>query len=99
MYQARELSSQLQNAEKREIENHMIKPTFLSSSVEDTSVVRYGTTNHSLRHRSKKVTDETCPRTSVIFTQNIQGLPWKDRKLESLLDPLIEIMISNGFMI
>ena len=30
MDQARELSSQLRNAEKREIENHTIKPTFLS---------------------------------------------------------------------
>ena len=29
MDQAREFSSQLQNAEKREIEHHTIKPTFL----------------------------------------------------------------------
>ena len=99
MYQARELSSQLQNAEKREIENHTIKPTFLSSSSEETILVRDGPTNHSFRHCNKKGPDKTCPRTGVIFTQNIQGLSGKDRKLKSLLDQLIEIMISNRVMI
>ena len=71
----------------------------MSSSVEEISVVRDGPTNHSLRHLNKKYPDETCPRTGVIFTQNIQGLSRKDMKLESLLEPLIEIMIYNGVMI
>ena len=99
MDQARELSSQLRNAEKREIENHTIKPTFLSSSVEEISVVRDGPTNHSFRHCNKKVPNETCPRTGVIFTHNIQGLSGKGRKLDSLLDLLIDMIIYIGFMI
>ena len=77
MDQAREFSSQLQKAEKREIEHHRINPTFLSSSVEETRVGRYGPTNHSLRHRNEKGPNETCPRTGVIFTHNIQGLSGK----------------------
>ena len=62
-------------------------------------MVIYGPTNHSFCHRNEKFPDETCPRIGVIFTQNTKGLSGKDSKLESLLDPLIEIMISNGFMI
>ena len=99
MDQARELSSQLQNSEKREIKHHMIKPIFLSSSVEENSLVRYGPTNHSLFHRNEKGTNETFPRTCIIFTKNIQGLSGKDRKLQYLLDLLIEIMIYNEVMI
>ena len=42
--------------------------------------------------------DETCPSRGVIFTQNIQGLSRKDKGLESLMDPLVEIMIFNRIM-
>ena len=45
--QACEKSSQLQNADKREIGNHPNKPIFLLTSVEEIRVVRYGPTNYS----------------------------------------------------
>ena len=81
MDQACELSSQLQNVEKREIKHYTINPTSLSSSAEETSMVRDRPTDHLLRHRNEKGPDETCPRIGVIFTHNIQGLSRKDRKL------------------
>ena len=92
------MSSQLQNVEKREIKKHTIKTTFLSSSVEKTRVVRDRPTNYSQHHRNEKYPNETFPREGVIFTHNTQGLSGKGRNLESLLDPLIEIMISNGLL-
>ena len=51
--------------------------------------------NHLLRLHNKKGSNETSPCRGVIFTQNIEGLSRKDSRMESLLEMLVEIMISN----
>ena len=92
--QAREKSRKLRNADDQETGE-----TLSSTSIEETCVNRVGTTNHSLSQHNEKGPDETCPSRGVIFTQNILGFSGKDKGLESLMDPLVEIMISNGIMI
>ena len=43
--------------------------------------------------------DETFLIKGVICNQNINGLSGKDKKLDSLLDPLIDIMITKVVMV
>lgn len=38
---------------------------------------------------------ETCPDIGIIYTQNVQGLSGKDRELETLLDTIVELTISQ----
>ena len=48
---------------------------------------------------SEKSTNETCSTHGTIYTQNVQGLTEKDTILESLADPLVELMITNNIMV
>ena len=43
--------------------------------------------------------NETCPIRGVVCNQNINGFSRKDKKLDSLLDPLIDIMITKVVMV
>ena len=47
---------------------------------------------------SKIFPDETCPCRVVIYTQNVNELSRKYKQLESLLDPLLDIMILKEIM-
>ena len=59
---------------------------------------RDGPTTHLLCKNSKSGPDETCPSRGVIYAQNVHGLSRKDKQLEFLLDPPVDIMISKGIM-
>ena len=60
---------------------------------------RDGPTPHLSYKNDKVGPDETCLRRGVIYNQNTNGLSGKDKNLESLLDPLIDIMITKGIMV
>ena len=34
----------------------------------------------------------------IIYTKNVQGLSGKDKRLESLVDPIVDLMITKGIM-
>ena len=60
---------------------------------------RDGPTPHLSRKNEKVGPYETCPSRDVIYNQNINGLSGKNKNLDSLLDPLIDIMITKGVMV
>ena len=66
------------------------------NNLKDTCVSRDGPTTHLLRKNSKKVSMKPAGAWGVIHTQNFKGLSGKYKQLESLLDPLVDIMISKG---
>ena len=47
----------------------------------------------------EKNPNETCTTHGTIYTQNVQGLTGKDKILESLVDPLVYLMITNNIMV
>ena len=42
--------------------------------------------------------DETCTKQGIIYTQNVQGLSGKDKRLESLVDPIIDLMVDKNIL-
>ena len=34
----------------------------------------------------------------IIYTKNVQGLSGKDKRLDSLVDPIIDLVITKGIM-
>ena len=57
-----------------------------------------GETRRSLLSRRDTSPNETCPKAGIICTQNVQGLSGKDKKLDSLIDPIVDLMITKGIM-
>ena len=74
------------------------KPPLHIYKFKDARVSRDGPNPHFLNKNNKKGPDKTCPCRSVIYTQNVNGLSEKNKKLESLLDTLVDIMIWKEFM-
>ena len=35
----------------------------------------------------------------IIYTQNVQGLTGKDKRLDSLVDPIIDLMIARNIIV
>ena len=58
----------------------------------------YGHTHRSLLPSRDKSPNETCPKAGIIYTQNVQGLSGKDKNLDSLIDPIVDLMITKGIM-
>ena len=61
--------------------------------------MRIVTTRFSLLPNSEKSPDETSPTHGIIYTQNVQGLTGKDKRFDSLVDPLVYLMINNNIMV
>ena len=74
------------------------KPPLPSYNFKDAHVSTYWLNPHLLSKNSKKGPDEIFPCRSVIYTQNVNDLPGKDKQLESMLYPLVDIMISKEIM-
>ena len=53
---------------------------------------------HSLSKDSERSPNETCPAIGIVYTQNVQGLTGKDKGLESLVDPIVDLMIRHNIM-
>ena len=60
--------------------------------------MRIGPTFHSLFPNSEKGPNETWPAHAIIYTQNVQGLTGKDKRLDSIVDPLVDLMITINIM-
>ena len=45
-------------------------------------MIKDGPINRLLFKNNKSVTDETWPKQGIIYSQNVQGLPGKDKSLE-----------------
>ena len=48
---------------------------------------------------SEKGPNETCPKNGIIYTQNLQGLTGKDNRLDYLVDPIVDLMITCNIMV
>ena len=57
-----------------------------------------GHNHRSLISSRDKIPNETCPKARIIYTQNVQGLSGKDKRLDSLVDPIVDLVITKGIM-
>ena len=85
---------------ERSLENKLNEPLFLfpvdpSTKILDT--IKSGTINRLLFKNNKSVPDETCPKQGIIYTQNVQGISGIDKRLEYLVDTIIELMIDKKY--
>ena len=74
-------------------------PILPSDDATKTSTMRIGPSCNSLFPNSEKSPNETCPTHRTIYTQNMQVLNGKDKRLDSLVDPLVGLMITNNIMV
>ena len=61
--------------------------------------MRIGPTCRSLFPNSEKGPNETWTTHGIVYTQNVQGLTGKDKRLDSLVHPLVDLMITNKSMV
>ena len=92
-------SCTLQGVGERESGNEPDK-TLLSTThnTKKTGTMSSGHTCRSLFPSSDKSPNETCPKAGIIYTQNVQGLSGKDKRLDSLVDPIVDLVITKGIM-
>ena len=64
-----------------------------------TSTTRPGLPRHLLSTDSKRNPNETWPEIGIVYTQNVQGLTGKDKGLESLVDPIVDLIIKDNNMV
>ena len=89
---------QSHDEEERALDNKLNVPLFLfpvdpSTKILDT--IKAGPINQLLFKNNKPGNDETCPKQGIIYTQYVQGLSGKDKRLESLVDPIIDLMVDK----
>ena len=58
-----------------------------------------GPNRQSLFTYSEKGPNETCPKNGIIYTQNGKGLTGKYKRLESLVDPIVDLVITCNIMV
>ena len=58
-----------------------------------------GPNRQSLFTYSEKGPNETCPKNGIIYTKNVRGLTGKDKRLDSLADPIVKLMITCNIMV
>ena len=64
-----------------------------------TDVARDGPTCRLLFLDSKDGPNETYPHRVIIYTQNLQGMSGKDNHLESLVYPIVNLIIVSGIIV
>ena len=94
-----EWSCTLRGFKERESGQQPDTPILPSNYSTKTSTTRIGLSRRSLFPNSEKSPNETCPANGTIYTQNVQGLTGKDNILESLVDPIVDLMINNNIMV
>ena len=85
----------------RALENKLNEPLFLFpvySSTKILDTIRTRPTNRLLFKNNKPEPDETFPKQGIIYTQNVQGLSGRDKRLESLVDPIIDLMVDKNIL-
>ena len=86
---------------ERELENKLNEPLFLfpvDPSTKRLDTIRAGPINRLLFKNNKSGPDETCLKQGIIYTQNVKGLSGKDKRLESLVDPIIDLMVDKKIL-
>ena len=76
--------------------NEPLLPVDPSTKILDT--IKYGPINRLLFKNNKSGSNETCPKQGIIYSQNVQGLSGKDKRLESLVDPIIDLMVDKSIL-
>ena len=88
-----EESISLRGFEEEESRQQSDKSILPSNEDMKTSTTRPGLPRHLLSTESERIPNETCPEIGIVYTQNVQGLTGKDKGLESLVDPIVDLMI------
>ena len=60
--------------------------------------IKDGPINRFLFQNKKPGPNETCPKQGIIYSQNVQCLSGKDRKLDSLVDTIVDLMFAKGIL-
>ena len=60
--------------------------------------IKTGSINRLLFKNNKTRPDETYPKQGIIYTQNVQDLSEKDKRLESLMDRTIDLMVDKKIL-
>ena len=94
-----ERSCTLQGVGERESGNEPDKPLLSTAhDTEKTGTMSSGQNCRSLFPSSDKSPNETCPKAGIIYTQNMQVISGKDKRLDSLVDTIVYLMITKGVM-
>ena len=64
-----------------------------------TSLTRTGLPCHLLSTDSERIPNETCPEIGIVYTQNVQGLKGKYKGLESLVYPIVDLIIRQNIIV
>ena len=78
--------------------NELILLFPVDSSRKRLDTIRTGLINRLLFKNNKTGPNETCPKQGIIYTQNVQGLSGKDKRLESLVNPIIDLMVNKNIL-
>ena len=74
--------------------NKPLLPVYPSAMRLDT--IKYGPINRLLFKNKKSGPNETCPKQAIVYLQNEQGLSGKDKRLDYLVDPIVDLMVAKG---
>ena len=85
---------------ERALEYKLNEPLFIfpvDSSTKRLDTIKSGPINGLLFKNNKSGPDETWPKQGIIYLQNIQVLSGKDKRLDSLVDPIIDLMVNKTY--
>ena len=85
---------------ERSLEDKLNEPLFLfpvDSSTKILDTIRTGPINRLLFKNNKTGPDENCPKQGIIYMQNVQGLSGKDKRLESFVYSIIDLMVDKTY--
>ena len=94
-----EESSTLRGFKERESRQQSDTSILPSNEPMKTNTTRIGLPSHSLSIYSNGSPNETCPAIVIFYTKNVKGLTGKDKGLESLVDPIVDLMIKHNIMV
>ena len=94
-----EESSSLRGFEEKEYRQQSDTSILPPNEKTKTIATRPGLPRPLLSTDSKRNPNETCPEIGIVYTQNVQGLTGKDKGLESLVDPIVYLMIKDKIMV
>ena len=80
--------------------NNQLNELFLllDPSTNRLDTIKDGLINWLLFKNNKLGPDETCPKQGIIYSQNVQGLSGEDKRLESFVDLIIDLMVDKSIL-
>ena len=92
-------SGTLRGFEERESRQQSDTSILPSDESMRTSTTRTRLPRRSLSTDSERIPNENCPSIGIVYTQNVQVLTGKDKGLESLVDPILDLMIRHNIIV